>query len=246
MQDKPGLGEQAINKMAELALASQLDESEELQVEVKVDPSNLAKGEVDSLAISGKGLVSHQDMRMEELDMQINSIAVKPLKAVFGKIELVKPTEGKARIVLTEADISRAFNSEVIKDQMYGLVVRIDGKPEKIEIQQVDCHLLSDGKIVLDAKILLVERSTSRQVSLVSTPKVKLDGQGVSLEDIQYREGTEPVPELTSALVERASEILNLHDFAMEDISLRIYQIDVEAGKLTLYAEALVTQLPSS
>jgi len=242
--EKSGLGEQALNKMAEMALASQMEEVENLQVQVKVDPSNLAKGEVDSLAISGEGLVMHPDLRMAELQMQINSIAVKPLKALFGQIQLVKPTDGTARIVLTAADLDRAFNSEAISERLRQMVVHLDGEPAKIDSMQVACNLLSDG-IVLKTEIMLCD-GASRQVAFRSTPRISADGQGIVLQDVEYLEGKEPSPELTSALVEWASEILNLSNFEMEGISLHIHQLNVEVGKLILLAEALVTQFPAS
>jgi len=243
-EENPGLGAQALNKMAEIALSSQMEEAENLQVQVKVDPSNLAKGEVDSLALSGKGLMMRPGWRMEELEMQINSIAVKPLKAVFGKIELVKPAEGTARIVLTEADLNRAFNSEVISNQLCQPVVQLNENLVTVDILQVACHLLSDGTLALDTEVVLCETGASQQISFTSTP-INVDGQGVVLQNVQYSKGKES-PELTSALVERASEILNLRNFEIEGISLQIEHINVEAGKLTLQAKALVTQFPTS
>ena len=240
--EKSGLGEQALNKMAEMALASQMEEVENLQVKVKVDPSNLAKGEVDSLAISGEGLVMHPDLRMAELQMQINSIAVKPLKALFGQIELVKPTDGTARIVLTAPDLDRAFNSEAISERLRQMVVHLDGEPVEIDSMQVVCNLLSDG-IILKTEIVGCE-GVSR-LAFRSKPRISADRQGIVLQDIEYLEG-KASPELTNALVEWASEILNLSNFELEGISLRIHQLNVEVGKLILLAEALVTQFPTS
>jgi hypothetical protein len=67
----------------------------------------------------------------------------------------------------------------------------------------------------------------------------------VTLEDVQYEEGEERSPELTKALVDQTSEILNLSNFDLEGMSLRIKQLKVETGKLTLEAEAYVEQIPT-
>jgi hypothetical protein len=115
-----------------------------------------------------------------------------------------------------------------------------------IDTQRVDCHLLADGKVALDAKILLHQTGETRAVSFTTTPRVSASGQGISLEDIHYSQRKELSPELTRILLEKASEILNLRNFEMEGISLSIHQLDVEAGKLTLQAEANVTQFPSA
>jgi hypothetical protein len=245
-QQKAGFGEQALNKLAEVALSTQLDEVERLEVQVKTDPGKLAQGELESLTIDGDGLVMQEDLRMEKMEMQISSIAVNPWKALMGNIELTQPAEGKARFVLTEADLNRAFNSEYLSDQMRNLSISIDGKPMTIDTLNVDCHLQGAGKVALDAKILLSQTGETRVVSFTTTPRVSAGGWGVSLEDIQYPEGQELSPELTKVLMQKASEILNLRNFEMEGISLRIHQIDVDTGKLTLQAEANVTQFPSA
>ena len=245
-QQKAGFGEQALNKLAEVALSTQLDEVERLEVQVKTDPGKLAQGELESLTIDGDGLVIQEGLRMEKMEMQISSIAVNPWKALMGNIELTQPAEGTARVVLTEADINRAFNSESLSDQMRNLSIFIDGKPMTIDTLNVDCHLQGAGKVALDAKILLSQTGETRVVSFTTTPRVSASGWGVSLEDIQYPEGQELSPELTKVLMQKASEILNLRNFEMEGISLRIHQIDVDTGKLTLQAEANVTQFPSA
>ncbi len=245
-QQKAGFGEQALNKLAEVALSTQLDEVEKLEVQVKTDPGKLAQGELESLTIDGDGLVIQEDLRMEKMEMQISSIAVNPWKALMGNIELTQPAEGTARVVLTEADLNRAFNSEYLSDQMRNLSISIDGKPMTIDTLNVDCHLQGAGKVALDAKILLSQTGETRVVSFTTTPRVSAGGWGVSLEDIQYPEGQELSPELTKVLMQKASEILNLRNFEMEGISLRIHQLDVDTGKLTLQAEANVTQFPSA
>ena len=50
--EKTGLGEQVLNKIAETALASQLEEVERLEVRVKTNLNKLANGDVDSIAIN--------------------------------------------------------------------------------------------------------------------------------------------------------------------------------------------------
>ena len=245
-QEKSGLGEQALNKIAEVALSTQLEEAEGLNVQVKTDPAKLAQGELESITIHGDGLVMQENLRMEKMEIQIDSIAVNPWKALMGNIQLTQPAEGTARVVLSEVDINRAFNSEPVSEQMRNLNIHVEGKPVTIDTQRVDCHLQGDGKVALEVKILLCQTGETRTVSFTMTPSVSRDGGGVYLEDIQYPEGKELSPELTNALMEKTSEILNLRNFEMEGIVLRIHQLEVEVGKLTLQAEASVTQFPSA
>jgi hypothetical protein len=244
MPDASGIGEQALNKAAEICLSSQLDEVENLDVNIKTDPLKLVQGELESVAIAGEGLVMQKDLRMEEMEMHINSVAINPLSAAFGKIELTKPTAGKARVVLTEGDINRAFNSEYVRTQIQSQKISINGQLKTVAPQQVDFHLPGEGKVALNASILVVENNETHQVAFTAVPRVNANGTTVTLENVTYGEGEEISPELTKALIAQTSEILNLSNFDLEGMSLRVQQLEVEIGKLTLQAEADVEQIP--
>ncbi len=246
MPDNPGLGEQALNKAAEIGLSSQLDEVENLDVNIQTDPIKLVQGQVDTVTIQGEGLVMQKDLRMEELEMQMTSVAVNPLSVAFGKIELTKPTEANSRVVLTEADINRAFNSEYVRSQLQSQKMHINGQPRTIEPQHVDFQLLGDGKVALNASIKLVETGENQQVAFSAVPQISANGKTVALENVEYGESEEISPELTKALIAQTSEILNLSNFDLEGMSLQVNQLKVEVGKLTLQAEAYIEKIPSA
>jgi LmeA-like phospholipid-binding len=245
LEQNRSLGEQAIDKVAEIAIASRLDGSESFSVTVNTDPGQLAQGEVEAVNVEGKGLVMQQDLRVQELEIHVKDITVNPLSAMFGKIELNGPAFGTARAVLTESDINRAFNSEYISMKLNNLQVSVDGKPLTIDVKTVECKLLSSGKIDLNAEVLVRETAATEKIHFTAKPQVAADGWAISLEDVEYPENKEFSPELTAALADKAGEILNLRNFELEGMSLRIQQLNVEAGLLTLQAEAKVEQFPS-
>jgi hypothetical protein len=246
MQQQGDIGEQALSKAAEVALSSQLDEAESLDVDIRTDPLKLIQGELDSVKIQGEGLVMQKDLRAQELQVRTGNIAINPLSAAFGKIELTRPTEADAHVVLTEQDLERAFNSEFIHDKLQNLDVHVDGQPMTINTKQVELHLPGDSKIALKAEILLNKTGETKEVSFSAVPRVSAGGQRLSLEQVQYAEGKDVSPELTAALLESASELLDLGNFELEGMSLRLKGLDVQKGKLTLQAEAQVEQFPSS
>jgi hypothetical protein len=245
-QQQGDIGEQALSKAAEVALSSQLDEAESLDVDIRTDPLKLIQGELDSVKIQGEGLVMQKDLRAQELQVRTGSIAINPLSAAFGKIELTRPTEADAHVVLTEQDLERAFNSEFIHDKLQNLDVHVDGQPMTINTKQVELHLPGDSKIALKAEILLNKTGETKEVSFSAVPRVSAGGQRLSLEQVQYAEGKDVSPELTAALLESASELLDLGNFELEGMSLRLKGLDVQKGKLTLQAEAQVEKFPSS
>ncbi|HEY9796327.1 MAG TPA: DUF2993 domain-containing protein [Leptolyngbyaceae cyanobacterium] len=244
--DQPDFGEQALSKAVEIGLSTQLDEVENLEVDIRTDPGKLLQGELESVKIEGQGLVMQKDLRAEELEVKTNSIAINPLSAAFGKIELTRPTEADAHVVLAEQDMERAFNSEYIHDKLQNLDVNVNGQAMTIDTRQVQFRLPGDGKIALNAEILLSKTGETKQVSFTTVPRMSAGGEQVSLDEVQYAEGQEVSPELTAALLERAGELLNLRNFELEGMSLRLKGLDVQKGKLTLQANAYVEKFPNS
>lgn len=238
------IGQQTLNRIAEFALASQLDESDDLSVDVKTDPSLLAQGKLASLTIDGKGLVMQKDLRMQKMVIRLENIAVSPIKALTGNIELTETSTGKADILLTDADLNRAFNSDTLRDQMQNLHTQIDNQPVTLDVLAVECHLLAEGTIAIDAKIKIQETGEIQHTYFTTTPQIREGGRGVSLDNVTYAEGKELSPQLTTALLEKARNILNLDNFEMEGISLEINQLSVREGELSLSAIAQITKFP--
>ncbi len=245
-QEKARFGEQALNKIAEMALASQLGEVERLEVQVKTDLSKLAHGEVDSIAIKVNGLVMQRDLTVEELQLQINRVTVKPLSAIFGNIKLTQPATGTVCIVINEDNLTRAFNSESFYEHLHQMQSFFRDKRVAIHLQQVKCCLLADGNIAFKYEVILGKTGESQPVAFIATPRIGPDAQGIVLEDMHYLEGKELPPELTAALTAQVSEVLSLRNFEQKGMSLQIQQLDVVAGKLTLQAAAYIDQFPSS
>ena len=245
MPENAGLGEQALNKAAEVGMSSQLDEVEDLHIDIKTNPLQAIQGEVESVDIDGDGLVMQKDLRMEELDIHIDNLAINPMSAAFGKIELTKPAEGSTRVVLLEEDINRAFNSEYVQQQLQSQKININGEPTSIVPQKVDFRLPGDGKVQLNATVLLKETGETNQVAFSAVPRVSAGGKTVTLENVEYGDNQENSSELTEALINQTSELLNLSNFDLEGMDLTVKSLQVEAGKLIMSAQVHVEQIPT-
>lgn len=246
MPDKPDLGEQALSKAAEIGLSSQLDEVEELNVDLRTDPLKMMQGELESADINGKGLVMEKDLRTEQLAVHTNNIAIDPLKAAFGEIQLTKPTDAEAHVVLTEADLQRAFNSAYIQEKLQRQPVEVNGKSLTVDTRQVQFNLPGEGKVHLTADLFIHETNETKQVSFTAIPQRAEDGHRVVLEDVEYAEGKEVSPELTKALLQSASDLLDLRNFELEGMKLRFTNLEIQTGKMTLQSQAHVTQFPGA
>lgn len=245
-QDKAGLGEQTLNKLAEMALASQLGIVEELKVQIKTDLSKLSRGEVDFIAININGLIIQKFLPSEELQIEINRISVKPRLALIGKIKLTKPSQGTLRVVISEENLTHAFNSESFQKHLHQSKIFIENRKLSIHIQKVNFSLLADGNIALKSELILDKTGQVQQLAFTATPLIGADGQEIVLQDVNYLEGKELPPQLTDVLVAQVSEVLSLRDFDKKGMSRQFQQIDVVAGKLTLQAAIHIEQIPSS
>jgi len=244
-KDNRSLEGQALGKAAEIGIKSQLDEVQEVDVDVDAQALELAQGKVDSVSIKSKGMVMEKDLRVEDMDLQTGSVAINPLSIAFGKVELTRPTDASAHVTLLEQDINRAFNSEYIQGKMQGLDVHLDGKPVTVDIRQVNFRLPDSSKVSLSATMMLKETGESRPVAFTAKPEIGEKGQRVVLTQVEYQDGQDLSPELTEALLERSAELLDLRNFELEGMSLRIQKLDISEGKLSLQTAARVEQFPS-
>jgi hypothetical protein len=242
------LGEKTLNKIAEMALASQIEQADTLSVKVKTNPDRLAKGMLESLAIAGTGLVMNESLRMQAMQIDLDAIAVSPFKALMGNIQLTQPSQGKACFTLSEADIVSAMNPIALQQQLAHYRMSLDGQRVTVEVQGVDCQLQADGKMQIQATFNLPTVNELRTVSLTLTPRVCATQQGIILGE--YELGADSDRELSvvaiDALLAQALRVLNLQDFQMEGFSLKINELEIDRGQLKLKADAGLTSFPSN
>ena len=245
-QDEPKLEEQALSKAAELGLASQLDQAEKLDVNVRTDLLKVIQGQVDSIAVAGQGLVVQQDIRVQELELYIDKAGINPLSALFGQFELNQPTDAAARLVLTEQDINHALNSEYMRSKMQNIELNVEGKQAVIEPLHMELHLPTDGKMVFNAKTLLHnEIGQTKQIGFTATMLVQRDKQPLLMEGFSCTPEQGVSLELAIAFIKRLRELLNLPYYELEGYSFQVKDVEVQKGSLILLANAHIKQISS-
>lgn len=243
--DNSDLGEKALSKVAEVGIASQLDKVENIDVNIRTNPVKLIQGRLDSVAISGKGLVMKQDLRMETLEISTDKVEINPLSAVFGNIELTRPTDAEAQIVLTEADINRAFGCDFIQGKLNNLKMEIEGCSVTIDVQQVTVSLPGDNKFVLTADFLLKGEVDVKKLLATAIPKIEEDGHKISLE-ILSAEGQGLTTKLVVTIFDQLTTLLDLRNFNIPGISFQLRQLEAQKGRLLIHAKTQIEQMPSA
>lgn len=238
------LGEQALSKIAEVGIASQLNEAKDINVEIRTDPGKLVQGKLNSVSISGKGLVMKQDLRMETLEVNIDKVEINPLRAVFGKLELVHPTDAEAQIILSEADINRALSSDYIQNKLHNLKMEIDGQAVTVDLQESTVILPGENRFVITADFFIEGQNEAKRLSVTAVPRIQEKGHCISLE-ILSTEGQGLTLELVVVLLDQLTNLLDLRNFDMPGMSLQMHQLEAQLGKVIIHAKTKLEQIPS-
>jgi LmeA-like phospholipid-binding len=241
----PGLGENALSKVAELGISSKLDKVEDIDVDIRTDPGKLVQGQLDSVSISGKGLVMKQDLRVETLEVKIDEVAINPLSAVFGNIELKHPTDAEAEIILTEDDLNRAFSSDFIQKKFHGIKMDIEGKPMTVDVQKASIHLPGDNEFILNADFLWRESGELKKLSATAIPEIEENGYKIYLHILSAEgQGLEEGP--VTAMFEQLTDLLDLRNFNIPGMSLQFRKLDAQQGRLLIHAKTQIQKIPSA
>lgn len=246
MPDEPRLEEQAVSEAAEMAIAAQLDEVENIDVEVRTDLLKMVQGQADSVSIAAQGVVMQKDIRVQEMEVHTNHIAIDLLRTIFGHVELETPLDATARVVLTEQDLNRALNSAYIRRQFQSLELNVQGQIITLEPQQLKIHFSGGGKIGFSGTIVLHESGKTRRMGFTALIRLPIMQQPLLLEAFQCTEGEGISLELALTFLNKAKELMDSPYFELEGVALCIKKLDVQSGRLTLYTDASVRQLPET
>jgi hypothetical protein len=242
--NNPNLGDIALNKVVEAGISSQLDTVEKIDVDLRTNPIDLIQGKVDSIEISGQGLVVKQDLRMETLKISADEVSINPLSAVFGNIELTHPTAAEAQIILTEADINRAFGCDYIQSKLRGLQMDMDGERVTVDVQQATLDLPGENKFVIAATFLLREQDEVKRFSATAIPQIHENGNRISLE-ILAAEGQGLTLKLVMVIFEQLTALLDLRNFNIPGVSLQLHKLEAQQGRLAIHAKTQISQIPT-
>ncbi|WP_392480257.1 DUF2993 domain-containing protein [Nostoc sp. C110] len=246
MPDEHRLEEKFLSQEAERRISEKLDDAEKIEIDVQTDLLKIVQGQADRVSVVGQGLVIQEDIRVQEIQLQTDSISINPFSALLGQIELNEPVNTIARIILTETDINRTLASDFVSSQMQNFDLDVDGKIVSFEAQKIEIFLPGDGKIECKGRVLLKERGNTRPLAYTAIARTRTSSQPAMLESFNCTEGGGISIELVTALMQKAKEFMNIPYFKWEDMVFHIKDITVEIGSLILMVETQVRQIPSS
>jgi LmeA-like phospholipid-binding len=242
--DRSDLADRALSKVAEIGITSKLDAVENIDVDIRTDPVKLIQGKVDSVVISGQGLVMKQDLRMENITVSIDRVSINPLSAILGNIEFTHPSDAEAIMVLTQADLNRAFSSDYMQAKLHGLKIEMDGQPVTIDVHHATIDLPGDNKLVIAGDFTIQGETELKKICATAIPEIEEDGNRIALE-IVAAEGQGLKLRLVMAIFEHLIALLDMRNFNIPGMSFQLHKLEVQSGKLVIHAKAQVAQIPA-
>ncbi|MGL5878605.1 MAG: LmeA family phospholipid-binding protein, partial [Xenococcaceae cyanobacterium] len=154
MSDEKRLDEQAISKVAETVLSTQIDTAQNIDVDIRTDPLKMVQGEIDSVSIAGKKLVTQQDLQIQEIELETDRVDIDLFSILLGKVELNQPVNSTGKFVVTEADINQNLRSDFILSKLTPFKLNVDGQIVFLELQPpIELQLPNEGKVVFSSNV---------------------------------------------------------------------------------------------
>jgi len=236
------LGEKTLSKIAKLAISSQIKYAKELEVEVKTNPSLLAKGALESLIIEAKEIQVTESLLLDEMRIVLNKIEVNPFKALMGNIQLNYPSEGISYFSISQNSLLQDFKDYPLRESISSCSLYQHEYLERLEVKSHQ-FTLSSGKIFLKSEFLLDQKI--HLFELLLEPYVNSEEE-VSLKIIECLQGKEYVPIISDLFLEYLVSIFNLTDLRIDGLSFKTNQIIVKEGLVALEAKTQLTYFRST
>lgn len=235
-----------VSKAIETSVGLVFDNVDEIDIDIQTDLFKLFQGQVDGVGVEGHGLET-QGVRIEELQLQTDTVSVNPLNAVFGKVEFDQPVNANARLVFTEDDLNRAMTSDLVRSFLKkGLALNLNGEDVTFKPQLIRIHLPEANKIKIVAKILLEQGGATRPLTFQSIFCPRTDTSPIILESFVCAENEGVTLEFVTAFIQKIKELTEAPHLEMGGTAFRVKKMEIEKGTMTLMVQVHLRKMPSS
>lgn len=244
MANNQNLEEQLISQAAERQVSDQLDAVEEIDIFVQTNLLKIVQGQADGVTVSGQGLVTKDNIRVQEIKLETDSIDINPISAIFGQIELNKPVNFVARVTLNEADLNHALNSPISRKFVQKFQLNVEGKTVNFDLEEMQLSLTENGQIRTRGKLQLKANGHQRLLGFTSIIRPRTRSHPIMLESFNCTQGGGLSTEFILSLMQKMEELANLPYLEMDNIKLRIQNIEVQKETLILLVRANLPDIP--
>jgi hypothetical protein len=246
MSDEQRLDEQAISKIAETLLSSQIDKAQKLNIDIRTNPIKAVQGEIESVAIAGKDLLTQQDLKIQEMELQTDRVDIDLFNLIFGKIELSQPVNTTGKFFVTEADINQNLKSEFLLSKIIPFKLNVDGQIVLIEFQPpMALQLPSEGKVVFNSNVKISQANKTQQVHFTGVMYPRTDEHDVLMEKFLLGDGQAISLNILVAFMQKLKDLIDSPYIDYNGARFRIKEMNVKKGSVSLEVEAKIEHLDS-
>jgi LmeA-like phospholipid-binding len=224
------------DRLLEQQIRKQVHQVEALTVQITAVPTyKLAQGQIDQLRLSATGLSPLQDVRLEKLELETDSIVLKSLK----KPKLARPLNLGAHIILTEADLNRAIAIPKIATQLRNLEFEAfpGAKKSEYSFNNLTIDLQPHRQLKIRADLTEKGYSEILKLELQATLELKADRTAIKLTQLTATADGQPMPPtIVTAFSKAIDRALDLTQLEKRQITARIVQLETTDSGLDLAA----------
>jgi hypothetical protein len=232
-------GDQIVSKAITTAIAALFKKTGKLQANLRVEPvAKLLQGSVDGFDFVGNGMLMYNGLRLEAMELYLQAVSI-DFSAIFsGKVKLRQPTQATMRIVLTEEDLTTSFNTPFIIEKLQRL--EYQGKP--LHFQHTEMTVNEDKSLSIKSQIKVGESEEMTTIDI----KTDLELQGrtkIQFTNPQYQ-GNNEGQALGQAILDHVNNLLDLDNFSLDGIRLRVDRARVKDKEFVFYGTAEIDHFP--
>ncbi len=232
-------GDQLVSKAVRAAISALLKHTEKLEVKVKAEPvAKLLQGSVDGFDFVGQGMEMYSGLKLEVMELYIQAVSI-DFGAIFrGQVQLRQPTQASMRIVLTENDLTTSFNTPFLLEKLQQLSHQ--GQPLTFDKTQMTIN--DDQSLRMQSWVRQGQVTQPIAIDITAHLKVE-DRRKIRFVDMTYG-GAPEAAELGQVLTNHVNGLLDLDQFSLDGMQLRVDQLRMRNKQMTLYGIAHIDKFP--
>ena len=232
-------GDQLVSKAVTAAIAALFKRTQKLEATVRAEPvAKLLQGSADGFDFIGQGLLMYSGLRVEVMELYVQAVSI-DFGAIFkGQINLRRPTQATMRIVLSEEDLTASFNTPFLLKKLQ----QVEHEGQALNFKKTQITLNADKSLRMQSSIRLGDAVDSIEVDITAHLQVE-DRQKIQFVDVVYGGDSQAV-ELAQVLTHHLNNLLDLDEFSLDGLQLRIDQLRLRNKQLTFYGVAHINHFP--
>ncbi|MGF1602052.1 MAG: DUF2993 domain-containing protein [Thermosynechococcaceae cyanobacterium] len=232
-------GDQLVSKVVTGAIATLLKQTDNLEIKVKAEPvAKLLQGSVDGFDFVGQGLLMHSGLKVDRMEFYLQALSI-DFGALFrGRVQLRQPTQASMRIVLTEDDLTASFNTSFLKEKLQ----QLSWKDQPLMFEKTQISINDDPSLRMQSWVRQGEAEQIFEIDITAQVEVE-DRRKLRFVDVTYG-GDQKSIELGQMLKGHIHNLLDLDQFALDGMQLRVDLLRLRNQQLTLYGVAHIEKFP--